>query len=147
MVKMTTDPECAIAAGTPRSKRRLPHFRGFTLIELLVVMAIVATLLAIAAPRYFTHLERAREAALRETLHVTRDAIDKYLADSDSYPDRLDDLVSKRYLRSLPFDPITDSNDTWVVLPPPAGGVRGQVYDLKSGAEGNGMDGRPYAEY
>lgn len=121
--------------------------RGFTLIELLVVMAIIATLMAIAAPRYFAHLERAREAALKETLNVTRDAIDKYLADSDSYPDRLDDLVSKRYLRSLPIDPITDSAETWVVIPPPAGNQRGQVYDIRSGAEGSGADGKPYAEY
>lgn len=120
---------------------------GFTLIELLVVMAIVATLMAIAAPRYFAHLERAREAALRETLSVTRDAIDKYLADSDSYPDRLDDLVSKRYLRSLPVDPITDSAETWLVIPPPPGNQRGQVYDIRSGAEGAGTDGKPYAEY
>ena len=52
--------------------------KGFTLIELLVVMAIIATLLSIATPRYFQHMERARETALRETLVVVRDAIDKY---------------------------------------------------------------------
>lgn len=120
---------------------------GFTLVELLVVMAIVATLMAIAAPRYFAHLDRARAAALKETLNVTRDAIDKHLADTDSYPDRLEDLVSKRYLRSLPIDPITDSAETWVLIPPPPSSPRGQVYDLKSGAEGSGADGRPYSDY
>lgn len=123
------------------------HKRGFTLVELLVVMAIIATLMAIAAPRYFAHLERAREAALKETLNVTRDAIDKYLSDTDSYPDRLEDLVNKRYLRSLPVDPVTDSVETWVLVPPPPGNARGQVYDLKSGAEGNGSDGKAYSEY
>ena len=114
--------------------------RGFTLIELMVVMAIVATLLTIATPRYFAHLDRARETALRETLAVTRDAIDKFLADNDRYPATLDELVDKRYLRSVPTDPITERNDTWSVLPPPArqpGDTTENtagVWDLRSGA-------------
>jgi general secretion pathway protein G len=120
--------------------------RGFTLIELLVVMAIVATLLSIATPRYFDHLERSRETALRQTLNVVRDAIDKYHADTDSYPEKLDDLVGKRYLRSLPFDPLTESDATWILVAPPAG-ARGQVYDLKSGASGVGRDGKAFAEW
>lgn len=122
--------------------------RGFTLIELMVVMAIVATLLTIATPRYFAHLDRARESALRETLAVTRDAIDKFLADNDRYPATLDELVDKRYLRSLPTDPITERSDTWSVLPPPAGQQgnvsenTGGVWDLRSGAveEGKAYD-------
>ena len=69
--------------------------RGFTLIELLVVMAIIATLLSIVAPRYFTHLDRAREAALRETLVVVRDAIDKFHGDTGRYPESLEELVSQ----------------------------------------------------
>jgi general secretion pathway protein G len=120
---------------------------GFTLIELLVVMAIVATLLAIAAPRYFTSLDRAREASLRESLFVMRDAIDKYHYDTGRFPDNLDDLVAKRYLRKLPPDPVTESIDTWVVVPPPAGAEPGEVYDVKSGAPGNGADGTPYSEW
>ena len=114
--------------------------RGFTLIELMVVMAIVATLLTIVTPRYFAHLERARETALREPLAVTRDAIDKFLADHDRYPNTLDELVDKRYLRSLPTDPITESSDTWTLLPPPgsppgeAGEITSGVWDLRSGA-------------
>ncbi len=120
--------------------------RGFTLIELLVVMAIIATLLSIATPRYFDHLDRSRESALRQTLNVARDAIDKYHADNDAYPDRLDDLVTRRYLRGLPYDPLTESDATWIVVPPPLT-ARGQVYDLKSGAGGSGRDGRPFAEW
>lgn len=120
---------------------------GFTLIELLVVLAIVAALLAIAAPRYFTSLDRAREAALRETLFVMRDAIDKYHGDTGRYPDQLDELVSKRYLRKLPPDPITESTDTWVVVLPPPGAAGGQVYDIRSGAPGMGADGTPYADW
>ena len=116
--------------------------RGFTLIELLVVMAIIATLLTIATPRYFAHLERAREAALRETLYVVRDAIDKYHADTGRYPTELNELVSARYLRKLPVDPVSESSDTWTTVPPP-GEVTG-VWDLKSGAGG---EDKPYAQW
>lgn len=118
------------------------RLRGFTLIELLVVMAIIATLLTIATPRYFSHLDKAREAALRETLFVVRDSIDKFHSDTGRYPAELDELVSKRYLRRLPVDPISESADTWVIVPPPSE-LTG-VWDLKSGAGG---EGAPYAKW
>ncbi len=119
---------------------------GFTLIELLVVLAIVALLLAIAAPRYFAHLDRAKEAALRQTLAVTRDAIDKFHADLGRYPESLEELVDRRYLRQLPVDPLLGSSGEWRLVPPPAGSAGG-LYDLKSGAPGNAADGTPYAEW
>lgn len=121
--------------------------RGFTLIELLVVMAIVATLLSIVVPRYFNHAERARETALRQTLAVTRDAIDKFHADSGKYPANLEDLVVKRYLRKMPEDPVTGRTDTWIIIAPPAKSDPGQVFDLKSGAEGKSSDGTPFADW
>ncbi len=121
--------------------------RGFTLIELLVVLAIIAALLAIAAPRYFASLDRARESALHETLFVMRDAIDKYHGDTGRYPGTLNELVDKRYLRKLPPDPLTESSDTWVVVMPPASAAAGQVYDVRSGASGEGIDGTPYADW
>lgn len=130
------------------SRRRLRRLlRGFTLIELLVVMAIVALLLAVAAPRYFAHLDRSKEVALRQTLAVTRDAIDKFHADRGRYPETLEELVDKRYLRKLPVDPLLDSSADWQTVPPPPGAAAGAVYDLKSGAPGNGADGSPYGEW
>lgn len=121
--------------------------RGFTLIELMVVMAIIAVLLTIAAPRYFNHLDRAREATLRQTLAVVRDAIDKFHGDTSNYPDSLDELVTKRYLRAVPVDPITDSAVTWVLQPPPPANGNGKLWNIRSGAEGNGAAGTPYAEW
>lgn len=121
--------------------------RGFTLIELLVVMAIIATLLSIAVPRYFSHLDRTREAALRETLFVVRDAIDKFHADTGHYPAELNELVTKRYLRKLPVDPVSESTETWIIVPPPAeSAVPGEsgVWDVQSGAGG---EDRPYASW
>jgi general secretion pathway protein G len=121
--------------------------RGFTLIELMVVMAIIAVLLTIAAPRYFNHLDRAKEATLRQTLAVVRDAIDKFHGDTSGYPDSLDELVSKRYLRAVPVDPITDSTETWVLLPPPPANGNGKLWNIRSGAEGSSAAGTPYAEW
>jgi len=131
------------ATGEPATIMR----RGFTLIELLVVMAIIATLLAIAAPRYFKSLDRARDAALRETLFVTREAIDKFYSDNGRYPEELGELVNKRYLRKLPVDPVTEKPDTWVLVPPPDSEGRGQIYDVRSGASGAGADGTTYGDW
>ncbi|NMG75664.1 type II secretion system protein [Aromatoleum diolicum] len=119
---------------------------GFTLIELLVVLSIIATLLAIAVPRYFGSIEKSQETALRQSLSVMREALDHHYGDIGSYPDSLQALVEKRYLRSVPIDPITERNDTWVLMPPPAG-VTGNVGDVRSGAPGNGRDGTPFAEW
>ena len=119
---------------------------GFTLIELLVVMAIIAILVSIAAPRYFNSVEKSKEVVLKQDLSTLRDAIDKYYGDTGKYPDTLDDLVTKKYLRKLPVDPITDSADTWVVVPPDDAD-KGGVFDLHSGASGNGRDGTPYSAW
>jgi general secretion pathway protein G len=120
--------------------------RGFTLIELLVVMAIIATLLTIALPRYFGSVEKSKEVTLKQSLNVMRDAIDKFYADNARYPERLEELVEKRYIRAVPLDPITESAATWVVVPPPESVAKGAVYDVKSGAEGKASDGKPYLE-
>lgn len=119
---------------------------GFTLVELLVVMAVIALLLSIAVPRYFSSVEKSREAVLRENLSLTRQALDKYYGDNGIYPETLDQLVSKKYLRSLPLDPITDSNATWVIVSPEVA-EKGVVFDIKSGATGNARDGTEYKDW
>lgn len=119
---------------------------GFTLIELLVVLTILATLLTIAAPRYFGSIEKSKEATLKQNLATMREAIDKFYGDRGAYPETLDDLVTQKYLRSLPVDPITDSNSTWVIVPPEEG-LKGAVYDVKSGAPGTARDGTNYGDW
>ncbi|SET12559.1 type II secretion system protein G (GspG) [Nitrosomonas marina] len=119
---------------------------GFTLIELLVVMAIIATLLSIVAPRYFNSVEKAKEAVLRQDLKIMRDAIDQYYADFGKYPLDLEELVDRRYLRSVPIDPMTESNMTWVEMPSPNEDEEG-VYDVHSGFTGRALDGTFYEEW
>jgi general secretion pathway protein G len=119
--------------------------RGFTLIELMVVLAIIAGLLTLAAPRYFQHVDRAKETILKSDLAGMRDALDKYFADTGRYPANLDELVTRRYLRKVPPDPVTESSASWLTVAP-ADPALGGVYDVKSGAPGLTLDGRPYAE-
>ncbi|GAB3471986.1 hypothetical protein GCM10027321_44480 [Massilia terrae] len=120
--------------------------RGFTLIELLVVLAIVALLLTLALPRYFQHIDGAKETILADNLRSTRAVIDQYRADTGRYPDSLQQLVDKKYLAALPADPITGSSETWIIQPPQEAS-QGGVLDLHSGAPGNGRDGRPYQKW
>jgi general secretion pathway protein G len=114
--------------------------------ELLVVLAIVAVLLTLVAPRYFGQLAAAKETVLRDNLRNTRDLIDKFYGDTGRYPESLDELVDKKYLRALPMDPITESNATWLLVDVPSG-YGGRVYDLHSGAPGAGRDGTAYAQW
>jgi general secretion pathway protein G len=118
---------------------------GFTLIELLVVLAIVALLAALALPRYFQSIDTAKESILVENLRLTRDTIDKFYGDTGHYPDSLDELVDKKYLRSPPFDPVTESTTTWVIVPPDDT-EKGNVYNIHSSAPGNNHAGMPYSD-
>ncbi|HET8730583.1 MAG TPA: prepilin-type N-terminal cleavage/methylation domain-containing protein [Moraxellaceae bacterium] len=119
---------------------------GFTLVELLVVMAIIALLLSLAAPRYLNSLDKSKEAVLRENLSMTRQALDKYFGDNGKYPDTLADLVTRKYLRSLPVDPFSGSAATWIIVPPDSP-EKGGVYDIKSGSPGNGSDGTAFKDW
>lgn len=116
------------------------------MIELLVVLAIVAVLLTLALPRYHGQIDLAKEAVLRDNLRTTREVIDKFYADTGRYPETLDELVDKRYLQTRPVDPITESADTWVLVPPSVG-YAGAVQSLRSGAKGVARDGRAFAEW
>ena len=120
--------------------------KGFTLIELLVVLAIVATLLTLVVPRYVDRIDVAKETVLRDNLRGVRDVIDKFYGDRGRFPDSLEELVEKNYLKTLPVDPVTDSDTTWQ-FGGGRGGHKGRVYDIRSGAPGNGRNGRPYAEW
>ena len=120
--------------------------RGFTLIELLVVLAVVATLLSIAVPRYYSSIDRSKEAVLKENLYQVRDAIGKYYADKGKYPESLTALATDKYLRKLPLDPITDSDTTWIVVPP-EDPQKGGVFDVRSGAQGKGLDGTEFSSW
>lgn len=126
----------------PAAKRGL----GFTLVELLVVLSILALLLTLAYPKYFNSVERAKEAALKQSLNTVREGIDKYYADHSQYPASLEELVEKQYMNKLPIDPITESEATWVIdAPEPP--LEGGVYNIHSGATGIAKDGTKFSDW
>jgi len=104
--------------------------RGFTMIELAIVLSLIALLLTIAVPRYFHTLDNGKLSVQRQNIATLRDAIDKYYGDLGKYPDGLDDLVAKRYLRAVPVDPLTEKADWQIVAPQDPS--QGAVYDVRS---------------
>ena len=131
--------------------RKLTSRRGFTLIELLAVMMILGILASIAVPSYKQSVIRARETILSENLYQMRRAIDAYYADRLTYPDALENLVQDKYLYEIPVDPFTRERDSWQVVPPEADSegriAPGSVFDVHSGSDLIGLDGRPYQEW
>ncbi|MDR1367335.1 MAG: type II secretion system GspH family protein [Candidatus Accumulibacter sp.] len=120
--------------------------RGFTLIEMLIALAIVALLLSIAAPRYFSSLDRSKETVLKQNLKVMRDLIDKFYLDRGRYPEAIEELVEKKYLRALPVDPMTGSEKTWITVPSTNPDFPG-ISDIRSGAEGSSSEGEAFREW
>lgn len=126
--------------------RTKPRAGGFTLIELLVVMALIGMLLSLSVPRYFGHVDKAKETVLRQDLMQLRDAIDKYFGDVGAYPESLEELVEKSYLRKIPLDPYTERADSWVIVAP-GKQAAGKVFDVRSGATGKARDGSDFASW
>src|SRR3954454_21998804 len=124
---------------------------GFTLIELLIVIALISILATMGVVQYRNSVQSAREATLHTDLFRMRDAIDQYYADKGKYPSGLDALVSEGYMRKVPEDPITKSSDSWQTVPaepdPNNPSSEPGIYDVKSGAQGSGLDGTSYSDY
>jgi general secretion pathway protein G len=130
---------------------RLRGSRGWTLIEMVVVMSIIVILAGIASAQYRNAMTRSKEAVLKEDLFRMRDAIDQYYADKNKYPADLQALVTDGYMREVPRDPFTDSSDTWQTSPaepdPANPTIEPGVYNVKSGSDGQSLEGTPYADW
>jgi general secretion pathway protein G len=140
-----------VAGQFPIRNLRFLRQNGFTLVELLVVIAMISILAAMAVVQYRNSIQHAQEATLKTNLFRMRDAIDQYYADKGKYPASLDALVSEQYLRRIPEDPFTKSADTWQTTPaePDPGNPSAEpgIYDVKSGAPGQALDGTSFSDW
>ena len=134
-------------AGLQLRRREL----GFTMVELMIVMAIIVILIAIAIPQYQKAIIRAKESVLKNNLFTLRQVIDEYTYDKQKAPQSLQDLVAAGYLRDIPIDPLTGSNQTWHTIMEDALQSVNQtepgIFDVKSGSDKTGLDGTPYADW
>ncbi|HEX3203719.1 MAG TPA: prepilin-type N-terminal cleavage/methylation domain-containing protein [Nitrospiraceae bacterium] len=123
---------------------RWQNQRGFTLLELSIALSIATILVTLAYPSFTQSVVKAREAGLKQNLFVIRDVIDQFRADNGNYPDALADLVTSGYLKQMPIDPITKSNETWQEIPDEE---EGGVFDVRSGSELVSREGTPYNQW
>ena len=125
--------------------------RGFTLVELMIVMTVITVIISLAVPMYRKAIVRAKESVLRTNLFTMRTLIDEYTFDKQKAPQTLEDLVREGYLRQVPVDPITSSNQTWrIVMEDVMASVNQTepgIFDVRSGSDQTSLEGTPYSEW
>ena len=124
---------------------------GFTMIELMIVMAVITILVSMAVPFYQKSIIRSKESVLRNNLFTLRTVIDEYTMDKGKAPQTLQDLVSEGYLRTVPVDPMTGSDQSWKIIMEDAMTSVNQtepgIFDVRSGSDKTSLEGTPYAEW
>ena len=151
--------------------------QGFTFVELLVVTTIILILAAAVMPLARVTMQRQREIELRRALREVRTAIDKYKdavdqgqiggtdnqLGNEGYPKDLETLVEGvyavgdasarklKFLRSVPFDPMTRSREWGLRSYQDAPDARSwggkNVYDVRTRSEGTALDGTKYRDW
>jgi general secretion pathway protein G len=118
----------------------------------MIVMVVIGLLAAIAIPAYVTNIKHAKEAVLKEDLHIMRVAIDSYTVDKQKAPQSLDDLVQSGYIKnSLPVDPFTHRSDTWMPVQEDTlmslDQTESGIDDVHSGSQDTATDGTSYSTW
>ena len=115
----------------------------------MIAMFIMIILLSIAVPTYERSVRQARETVLKENLWQIRRAIDQFTADKGKLPSSVDDLVTEKYLREKPIDPISEKEEWSEVQGDDTNSANGGqgLKDVKSLAQGQDSDGKAYSEY
>jgi general secretion pathway protein G len=124
--------------------------RGFTLIELMIVMTVISILMSVAVPMYSKALTRSKETILRQNLTTMRTVIDEYTYDKGKAPQTLDDLVQAGYLRKIPIDPISGSQEWRTIMEDASNSVNQSepgIFDVRSTTDKMSLEGTPYTEW
>jgi len=135
----------------PAGCQPAPQNRGFTFVELIVVISVILLLITVAIPIYQKTILRAKESVLKQNLTTIRTVIDNYSYDKMKAPQALQDLVSDGYLKEVPMDPITGSNQTWKIVMEDASQALNQsepgIFDVRSGSDKVSLEGNPYSDW
>jgi general secretion pathway protein G len=146
--------------------------RGFTLAELVMVAALIAVLSTMALPVAKFTVKRRKEAELRLSLRLMRNAIDEHKRLSDQgliplvlsgegYPEDLEVLVEgvdlvgqetkRRFLRRIPWDPMTGEQEwgkrSYQDDPDSDSWGSENLYDVYSLSDGTAIDGTKYKDW
>ena len=125
--------------------------RGFSLIEMMIVMAIIVILIAVAVPFYQKAIIRAKESVLHNNLFAMRSAIDEYTFDKQKAPQALQDLVNEGYLRAVPLDPMTGTDQSWKIIMEDSltsiNQTQPGIWDIRSGSDQKSLEGTPYSDW
>jgi general secretion pathway protein G len=145
------EPSIHSTDATRARRGALRQRNGYTLIELIIVMAIISILVSIAVPLYQKSIVSTKESLLKNQLFTLRTVIDEYTFDKKKAPQALQDLVSDGYLRSVPIDPMTSSDTTWVTVLEDAVSMVDQtqpgIFDVRSGSNMKSLTGTPYSQW
>jgi general secretion pathway protein G len=143
--------ELSIQNGKLKCRDRLKRLRGFTFVELMVVITIIVILITMAIPIYNRSITRAKESVLKNNLFTMRTVIDNYTYDKQKAPQSLQELVTEGYLRQLPMDPMTGSNQGWRTIMEDASQSINQsepgIFDIKSSSDKMSLDGTLYSDW
>jgi general secretion pathway protein G len=123
---------------------------GFTFVEMMVVITIIVILISMAIPIYQKSIIRSREAVLKNNLFTLRTVIDNYTYDKEKAPQSLSDLVSDGYLKKVPLDPLTNSDQWKTVMEDATQSVNQAepgIFDIHSTSDKISLDGTPYSSW
>jgi general secretion pathway protein G len=137
-------------SGKLKSPGKLKRLRGFTFVELMVVITIIVILITMAIPIYNRSILRAKESVLHSNLFTLREVIDQYSYDKQKAPQSLQDLVSEGYLRKIPTDPMTGSNDWRTIMEDASQSINQSepgIWEVKSTSDKTSLDGTPYSDW
>lgn len=125
--------------------------RGFTMIELMIVMTVISILVSIAVPFYQKSIIKSKESLLKNNLFTLRTVIDEFTYDKGKAPQSLQDLVQEGYLRAVPFDPMTSSDQSWKIIMEDATSSASQsepgIFDVRSGSDRTSLEGTAYSDW
>ncbi len=106
--------------------------------------------LIFAIHRQLNHIKRTKAVILVDNLQSLRHAIDSYQKEEGRGPQSLQELVDGGYLREIPADPFTESNQTWILkkeTQSPGHDNPPGIVDARSGATGADVNGKAYNLY